>query len=51
MPQNGLSGRIRRKPRPPSNLAAQALAKPLFRQRIVKSKKVYKREKISLDAP
>lgn len=44
MIQNTSSGRLKRKPRPLPNLTARALASPLFRQRIVKSKKAYSRK-------
>jgi stalled ribosome alternative rescue factor ArfA len=44
MPRNmksrGAAGRLQ----PARNVVAKALAEPLFRQRVVKSKKAYKRE-------
>lgn len=44
MQPNMRLGSIRRKPDPLPNLAARALADPLFRQRVVKSKKAYTRK-------
>jgi stalled ribosome alternative rescue factor ArfA len=44
MRQRASLGPTRGLRRPPPNLAAQALAEPLYRQRIVKSKKTYSRK-------
>jgi len=44
MRQSTSLGITRRKPKPPPNLAARVLADPLYRQRVVKSKKAYNRK-------